>query len=109
MTDDEIIAKLKEADALLAKYREIVGPVADELAKKKSIFVFGKEGGYSGDLGCFEAGPNVICLHITPEFRGATYGEYQKAAGDRPYDFEFDWSHKVDAAGIRGIYISGHF
>ena len=109
MTDDEIIAKLKEGQDLLSKYKEVVAPVAEELAKRKSLFVFGKEGGYSGDLGCFESGPNVICLHITPEFQGSTYGEYQKAAGDRPYDFDLEWSKKAVDAGIVGIHIDGHF
>ena len=109
MTDDEIIAALKEADALLTKYREMVAPIAAELAKQKSLFVFSKEGGYRGELGCYESGPNVICLHIEDAFRGKTYTEYLEKAETRAYDFDFEWGNKVGHAGIQGIFISGHY
>lgn len=109
MTDDEIFAKLKEGQDLLSKYKEVVAPVAEELAKRKSLFVFGKEGAYTGDLGCFEEGLNSICLHITPEFHGRNYKEYQAVAGERPYDFDYEWSKKAVEAGVVGIHISGYY
>ena len=107
MTDEELFAKLKEADRLLGEYRKIAEPLALELAKRKSLFVFGKEGAYRGHLGCHEYGIDALCLHIEHEFMGASHDEYQAKAEDRAYDFELEWSRKAMAAGIENVHVTG--
>lgn len=107
MTDEEVLAQLKEADRLLAEYKKIAEPLAKELAKRKSIFVFGKEDGYRGHLGCQESGINTLCLHIQPDFMGEHYSDYRDKAEERPYDFEMEWARKTRDAGIEHLYISG--
>lgn len=109
MTDAEILNELKKADLLLSEYKKIAQPIAEELARRKSLFVFGKEGGYRGHLGCQEIGLNSLCLHIEDEFRGKTYEEYQTKAEDRAYDFELEWSRKVHDAGIETVHVTGHY
>ncbi len=99
---------LKQADEKLAGYKVIAQKVAAELAKRKSMYVFGKEGGYRGDLGCWEAGADVICLHIEDEFRGESYKEYQEKSEKKAYDFEGEWVRKVLEANIHNVFISGH-
>ena len=67
MDDKEIVAAYKQCKQLLDEYKKIAQPLAEELAKRKSMYVFGKPGGYQGDLGCWEAGMDTICLHLTDE------------------------------------------
>ena len=111
MTDAEILAGLKKADRLLAKYVKLAEPLAKELARKKSLFVFKKPGGYKGHLGCFEAGADTLCLHIenAEEFLGKTYSQYKKRAENRAYSFEHKWVRRVINHGIKNLGISGHF
>lgn len=109
MTDEQVLEGLKKADHLLAQYRAQVEPIAAELAKKKSIFVFGNESSYSGDLGCFESGINSVCLHIVAGARGPDYKDYQRRAEDRAYDFENTWNIRLMEAGIKHVSVIGHF
>ena len=62
--------------------------------------LFGKIGCYRGHLGCFEEGADTICLHIEGKAQGKTYREFEKKAGDRPFDFMMVWTRKLDQAGI---------
>jgi len=93
MTDEEIISRFREADALLAKYREILEPVLSELAEKKSMVVFGKPGMYRGEFGCWEQGCDTICLHL-------------KDSGHEPpnshlaYEFEHEWNQKISTERV---------
>jgi len=108
LSEVEILSALKEADQLLERYVAIVTPVAEELARQKSLAVYGREGCYSGDLGCWEEGKDTICLHIKDEARG------KSSAGDEPFhgkaiDFNREWGDKATAAGIHHVQISGHF
>ena len=108
MTDLEIIEKLKEANALLEKYKEVVKPVAIELARLKSLAVYGREGCYLGELGCFESGADCICLHIKDDARGENW-EADRPFHDKAMNFDMEWSRKAHEAGIQNVYISGHF
>ena len=106
MTEEEILEKLKEADRFLEAYKKAVLPVAEELARQKSIAVYGKEGCYNGELGCYESGCDAVCLHIKE------MGENWEA--DQPFhekaiDWEMAWSRKAHESGIKHIYITGHF
>jgi hypothetical protein len=108
MTDEEIIETLKKADALLEEYKKIIQPAADELAKRKSIAIYGKEDCYNGDLGCWEVGCNTVCLHIKDQNRGETWEE-DRPLHDKAIDFDIMWSRKADEAGIKHVHISGHY
>lgn len=108
MTDDEIISGLKKADALLEEYKKVVQPIAEELARQKSIAVYGKEDCYSGDLGCWEAGCDCVCLHIKDHARGKTWKE-DRPFHDKAIDFDIMWSRKSGEAGIKHVHITGHF
>jgi hypothetical protein len=108
VTDDEIIQNLQKADALLAQYKAIIEPVADELARRKSLAVYAKEGGYAGDLGCQEYGMDTVCLHRREEFAGKTYEEdvlHEEVA----ITFDIQWAGKARAAGVQHVNISGHY
>lgn len=112
MTDDKIIAALKRGNDLLKEYEEIMKPVAKELAHRKSMMVFGTIGGYSGDLGCWEAGIDLICLHLADEFRNHPdhLDRYSRLeARDRTMDFEDMWRRKAEKEKVFKIHISGHF
>lgn len=104
-----IMADLKEADLILGKYKIIAQRAANELAKLKSFYVFGRLGGYRGHLGCFEAGVNTICLHIQNKFMGKSYLEFERKTGNRPIDFVVEWSRRLYEAGIRNLGVDGHF
>lgn len=108
MTEQELLGALIKADVLLAEYERVVKPVAEELARLKSLAIYGKEGCYSGDLGCWEEGINTVCLHIEDHARGQTLEE-DRPFHDKAIDFGFEWSRKAQDAGVRRIHISGHF
>lgn len=105
----EILAKLKEADGLLGQYRQAAQAIANDLAVLKSLYVFGRVGGYRGHLGCYEEGADKICLHIQPKFQGKSYRELERRIGSRPMDFEIAWARKANEAGVRFVCIGGHF
>lgn len=67
MNDKDLVSGMKRCKKLLDEYAKAVRPLAEEMAKRKSIHVFGKPGGYDGDLGCWEEGIDTICLHLTDE------------------------------------------
>lgn len=67
MNDKELVAGMKRCKKLLDEYRRVATPLAKEMAKRKSMFVFGKPDGYRGELGCWEEGVDTICLHLTDE------------------------------------------
>lgn len=102
MDDAEIIRRLQEADALLARYTEVVKPAAEALAERKSLHVYKEPGHYTGDLGCWESGINEICLHTKeiPKF------EESEKHYDLIFDFEDEWRKK---APLKNIYIGGHY
>lgn len=104
MTDEELLAGLKKADNLFAQYKDAVQPYADELARRKSLAVFGKEDCYDGRLGCVDTGSESLCLHRKK--LGQTWEE------DRPFeekaiDFDIEWAQRAVKAGINHISISG--
>lgn len=107
MTDEEIIETLKRADALLAQYEAIVQPAVDELARRKSIAVYAKDGQYTGDLGCHEEGINTLCLH-RKRIEDTTYEE-DKPREDAAFEFDSLWGTKARAAGITHLYVTGYF
>jgi len=112
MTDDEIIAAFKKADDLMAEYMKTIGPAATELARRKSETVFGRPGLYDGNLGCFESGKDVVCLHITGEGMEIVHQAGGMVGGphhDKAMDFELDWARRLNAADINRIYLSGHY
>lgn len=117
MTDEEIIEELQTAESFMVQYRAVVERVAHELAKRKSMAVFGVEGGYSGDIGCWEAGADTICLHITDLMsdKHFSYHEGNKhfyksdsKLSDKSHDFEKIWTAKMAEAGITNIWLTGH-
>lgn len=108
MTDQEILDGLKKADALLEEYKKIIRPIAEELAQQKSNAIYGKEDCYSGDLGCYESGCDCVCLHIKDHAMGKTWEEDQPFH-DKAIDFDIMWSQKAMNAGIKNVYITGHF
>jgi len=112
MTDDEIIAAFKRADELMAEYMKTIHPAAVELARRKSEVVFGRPDLYDGQLGCFEAGKDCVCLHITNEGMEIVHkagGMVGGAHHDKAMDFEYGWGRKLDTAGIQRIHLSGHY
>lgn len=60
MTDEELRNLLTQADALLRQYTEVAKMAGRELARRHSLAV-GAE--YEGQLGCYTAGLDTICLH----------------------------------------------
>lgn len=108
MTEQEILEGLKKADALLAEYKQTIQPIAEELARQKSIVVYGKEDCYNGALGCYESGCDAVCLHIKDEVRGKTW-EDDRLHHDKAIDFGMMWDRKAAEAGVKHIYITGHF
>jgi len=109
IVERRILELLRSADGLLGMYKVIAQQAANELARLKSYYVFGKLGGYKGELGCYEEGSDTICLHIQDSFRGKTYIELEKRTGNRNFKFARAWAQKADRAGIRHIHIGGHF
>ncbi len=97
--DKEIVEKLKLADAALGQYRSLIEPVAKELAKRKSRFVYRKDTAYIGQLGCYEAGVDTICLHISDQ-----YSKHGEKNLKKALDFQDKWSKK---AKLKNIKISG--
>lgn len=107
MTDEEILENLKKADAFLEEYKKLAKPVAEELAQRKSMAVFGKPGLYTGNLGCWESGIDFICLHITDEGHaelGARHVDDPRM--DKVREFEDEWAKR---AKPRHVYIGGHY
>ena len=60
MTDQEIIVALKAATEIQKQFRDLVKPVAEELAKRASKEI---KRDYDGQIGCYDMGNNVICSH----------------------------------------------
>lgn len=108
MTDQEILEGLKKADAFLEEYKKTIQPIAEELARQKSIAVYGKEDCYKGDLGCWESGCDAVCLHIKDEARGEDW-EADRPFHDKAFEWEHAWHNKAAEVGIRHVYITGHF
>jgi hypothetical protein len=108
MTDKEVekemLEQLKKADALLEEYIQTVRPVAAELARRKSLAVWGNEITYSGRLGCYEEGLNTICLHNICDATTRDRDNHHKAI-----EFDIMWDGKARAAGIKNISIQGYF
>ena len=111
MTEQEILERLKVADRHLTEYKELLKPVLEELAKRKSIHVFGKEGGYEGNFGCWEAGIDCLCLHIEDGFKPPRISDrdkYKKYMA-RVRSFEDQWNDKTRKIDVKNIYICGHY
>jgi hypothetical protein len=104
MTDGELLSILKKADDLLGQYKEAVQPAADELARRKSIKVYGKKGAYAGKLGCQESGSDTVCLHLNEPFR-----KNMLRLEDKAITFDLRWFRKAMKAGIKHIHISGFY
>ena len=111
LSDKEILGVLKYCDGLLENYKKTIQPVARELARRKSEYVFRKKGpvAYDGDLGCWETGVDLICLHIKPWAVGKNLTYFEKKVGNRPQRFEKLWRARTAKAGIRNVWIGGHF
>lgn len=107
MTDAELLSILKKADDLLGQYKEAIRPAADELARRKSAEIYGKDGVYAGKLGCHEMGADTLCLHRNSEFRKKHWTEDQ-ALEDAAITFDLQWFRKARDAGIKHIHISGN-
>jgi hypothetical protein len=106
MTDEEIVAKLQEGDRLMEQYKATLQPVLDELAERKSVFVFGERGRYRGEFGCFDEGSDSLCLHIKDH--EAVYAlpfEEQGTLSKRAYAFADQWRER---SGVKHIWLTGH-
>lgn len=108
MNEKQIFEGLQKAQMLLVAYEETVKPIAEELARLKSLAVYGKEGCYSGDLGCWSTGINEICLHLKEAARGKSF-EADKVYHEKAVEFEALWTQKTDQAGVRKVYVSGYY
>jgi len=109
MPEEELKRRVAEAKEHLRKYVELVIPVAEDLAERKSMAIFGRPGGYQGKLGCWEAGIDMICLHIADGFQKEADGEdYGHVHGDKVRAFEDEWRKKLDI-NFNPLYLSGHY
>jgi hypothetical protein len=104
MTDEEIIDRIRKADAFLGLYEDVLHPVLEELARQKSLAVYKVEGKYTGELGCYEAGADVICIHLRDGIPLPSFGD--PSHGIR-YEWEQQWRDKLTAAGIHRVLLSG--
>jgi uncharacterized protein (DUF2237 family) len=108
MTDAQIIRRLKRADKLLKKYKRLVHPVAKELAKKRSIDIFGVDGCCAGRVGCADTGVDSICMHM----RGDSYRFWEYVTNESSKKgakcFLWKWREKMEKAGIKNISIVSH-
>jgi len=104
MSDQEIIETIKRADALLAEYMKILRPAADELARRKSLDVYGEEGRYRGDLGCHEEGIQKICLHSKGVLPVTGEADHKKAIS-----FDALWGKKLRDKGVEEVYVGGFY
>ena len=102
MIDQEIIDTVKKADALLTEYKLLLKPVAYELARRKSLEVYGKEGCYKGLFGCHEEGIQKICLHSVEPTK-------QDAQLDKALYFEKKWSVTLNKEGVKHVYVGGYY
>ena len=113
MTDDEILDRFRRADALLAEYRQVIQPAADELARQKSLAVFGRAGGYGGEIGCYETGCDFVCAHLADaarEWPGSPYHERLGGTGAATAKrFDRCWQQRIVAAGVARVTVGGHF
>jgi hypothetical protein len=107
----ELIQPVADArDHLLEVYKELIQPVADALAELKSKAVYGKKGCYSGDLGCWEAGINTICLHIKDHARGKRFSrDRDEKRWEKIFRFERPWIRQLQKAGVKHLHIDGHY
>lgn len=81
MTDKEIIASLRAAKELKKQYRELVKPVAEELAKRANEELGTTK--YEGEIGCYDAGDDVICSH-----NNGPWNKESKDISEKKYDIE---------------------
>lgn len=111
LSDKEVMDRLKECDELLAVYQEKIRPVANELARRKSEYVFKRKGrcGYRGELGCWEEGIDTVCLHIKDRENRKTLSALEDRVGNRPYVFQVKWLRKLAKAGIKNVHVGGHY
>jgi hypothetical protein len=102
MGDQDIIDTVKKADALLTEYKLLLKPVAYELARRKSLEVYGEEGCYKGLFGCHEEGIQKICLHSVDPTK-------QDAELDKAIAFEQKWHATLNKEGVKNVYVGGFF
>jgi hypothetical protein len=102
--EKEMLEQLKNADVLLEEYIRTVRVVAEELARRKSLAIWGDATTYAGRLGCYEEGIDTICLHNTCRDKTNDSDKHHKAI-----EFDLMWYDKVRAAGIKNIMIQGYF
>jgi hypothetical protein len=102
--EKEMLEQLKKADALLEEYIGTVRVVAAELARRKSLAVWGNATTYAGRLGCYEEGIDAICLHNIYDAKTRRRDKHHKAI-----KFDRMWHDKIRAAGIKNISIQGYF
>ena len=108
MTDQEILRRIEYASKLLQLYAEVIQPAADELARRKSLYVFGEENRYFGHLGCWDEGINTVCLHITDE----TYEKVdalRDKVSEKAYEFEQEWRNILYERKVKKISLSGFY
>lgn len=107
MDEAEIIDRFKRAHAKLLEYREIIQPAADALAELKSIAVYGKPGCYDGDLGCFDGGIDVVCLHIKEDIpRPELFTRDENSPSRKAHRFTEEWYEKI---GRLQVGLTGHY
>lgn len=97
MTENEILEVLVQADAKLVEYKAIVEPILEEMARLKSLHMYGEEAKCGSHLGCYEEGIQVVCLH--PIFF------LSKAESYRGYEFMDEWQAKLADRGAEIIRI----
>jgi hypothetical protein len=105
MTDDQIINRFLQADALLEKYKRVILPAAKELARRKSLHVWRKKGRYRGELGCHDYGLDTVCLHLN----GRVHWYVQGKKEHRALDFDVMWRVAVVAAGVKNVHVQGFY
>ena len=71
------------------------------------MVVFGKPGLYKGDLGCWESGIDVICLHITDDgYAELGDDHYHDPRIDKGREFADEWTKRTKT---RHVCIGGHY
>lgn len=89
MTDDEIIASVKEAKEALTKCLNLIQPVSDELASRASKLL-GRE--FDGQIGCYDEDLTLICSHNTGKWPVAK----NRKEKNQDYDIKEELEQKVE-------------
>lgn len=105
MTDDELRALLEKADALLGEYEEVAEKAVAEIARRKSLAVYGDETSYRGHLGCYEMGVETLCAHLVDARIKELYEDTRRLSSHESYEAEDELRKKFPT---KHCWISGH-